>query len=154
LVVVRVAGADDVGALAALRALWTGSAAGEPMFEQRLGAWLAAEGSRRTMWPALLGDEPIGMTSLLEYRRMPRPGQPDSRWGYLSNMFVREEWRDRGVGSLLLAAVIAVADERRYARIVLSPTLRSVPFYERAGFVVADGDAGSELLLVRSAPPD
>ena len=65
----------------------------------------------------------------------------------------REEHRDRGIGSLLLAAVIAAADERGYVRVVLSPTLRSVPFYERAGFLVADGGAGGELLLVRAAPP-
>jgi GNAT superfamily N-acetyltransferase len=147
-VVVRVAGAGDIGALASLRVEWTAHT--EPGFEGRLAAWLAAEGERRTTWLAEIDTRPVGMASLWEYRRMPRSGQPDSRWGYLSNMFVREESRNRGVGSALLAAVVAAAQERAYVRIVLSPTLRSVPFYQRAGFVAADGGRGGELLLVRA----
>jgi GNAT superfamily N-acetyltransferase len=144
---VRVAGAADAGALAALRALWSGD--DEPDFEQRMAAWLAGEGDRRTTWLATVDDAPVGMASMLEYRRMPRRGRPDSRWGYVSNMFVRDEHRNRGVGSALLTAVIAAADERGYARLVLSPSARSVPFYERAGFVVPDERAGDHRLLVR-----
>jgi GNAT superfamily N-acetyltransferase len=89
------------------------------------------------------------MASVLEYRRMPRPGRPDSRWGYLGNMFVREGFRNRGIGSALLATMIAAADERGYARLVLSPSTRSLAFYRRAGFVVPDDAAGDDRLLVR-----
>jgi GNAT superfamily N-acetyltransferase len=142
-----VAGADDAGALAALRALWTGEE--EPGFGRRMAGWLAAEGDRRTTWLAELGGVPIGMASLFEYRRMPWPGRPDACWGYLGSMFVREEVRDRGVGSALLAAVTAAADERAYARLVVSPTERSLALYRRAGFVVADDAVGGDRLLVR-----
>ncbi len=93
------------------------------------------------------------MASLFEYRRMPRPGHPDARWGYLGTMFVREDVRGRGVGSALLTAVVAAADARGYARLVLSPTARSVPFYRRAGFVVPDDTAGDHRLLVRPGRP-
>jgi hypothetical protein len=34
-------------------------------------------------------------------------------------------------------------------RLVLSPSARSVPFYERAGFVAPDERAGDHRLLVR-----
>jgi GNAT superfamily N-acetyltransferase len=146
-VTVRVADAGDAGAIAWLRSLWsTGS---DPEFEARMAAWIAAEGERRTTWLATAGGEPAGMASLFEYRRMPRPGRPDARWGYVSNMFVRDGLRDRGIGSALLAAVIAAADERGYARLVLSPTARSLPFYRRAGFVVPDEAVGDDRLLVR-----
>jgi GNAT superfamily N-acetyltransferase len=144
---VRLAGADDARALAALRARW--SEGEEPGFEQRMADWLEAEGERRTTWLALLDGKPVGMTSLFEYRRMPRPGRAASRWGYLSNMFVLEPFRDRGVGTALLDAVIAAAGERGYARLVLSPSERSVPFYQRAGFIVPDAAAGGDRLLVR-----
>ena len=147
-VLVRVAGARDAGAIASLRSLW--SAGGdEPGFEARLAAWLEAEGDRRTTWLAVHGEAPVGMASLFEYRRMPRPGQPASRWGYVSNMFVRETVRNRGIGSALLAAVVAAASERSYARLVVSPADRALPFYRRAGFVVADGAADGDRLLVR-----
>ena len=142
---VRVASAADTAALASLRALW--SDGDEPGFAARMTAWLDAEGDRRTTWVATFGHVPAGMASMLEYRRMPRPGRPDSRWGYVSNMFVREDLRNRGIGSALLDAIVAAADDRGYARLVLSPSERSIPFYRRAGFRVPDGD---DRLLVRS----
>jgi GNAT superfamily N-acetyltransferase len=150
-VTVTVAGDGDGGAIAGLRAAWSDGS--EPGFERRMEAWLAAEGDRRTTWLATLDGVPVGMASLFEYRRMPRPGRPDSRWGYLSNMFVREELRGRGIGSALLEAVVDAADARGYARIVLSPALRAARFYERAGFVVPDERADGDRLLVRPRPP-
>ena len=50
----------------------------------------------------------------------------------------------------LLAELIAVAEERSYARLVLAPSARAAPFFQRSGFVAADESSG-ELLLVRSA---
>jgi GNAT superfamily N-acetyltransferase len=147
---VRVAGVGDAGAVAALRALWAGRV--EPRFAERMAAWLAADGERRTTWLAELDGVAAGMASVLEYRRMPRPGRPDSRWGYVGNMFVREDVRNRGIGTALLHAVIATADERGYARLVLSPSERSVALYRRAGFVVPDATAGGDRLLVRPQP--
>jgi GNAT superfamily N-acetyltransferase len=53
---------------------------------------------------------------------MPKPGHADSRWGYVGTMFVRDNFRNRGIGSGLLAALIAAADKRSYARLVVSPS--------------------------------
>lgn len=152
-VVVRVADAGDSGAVASLRSLWSAGAAEDPDFARRMAAWLAVEGDRRTTWLAILGDSPVGMASVFEYRRMPRPGRPDSRWGYVGNMFVREAVRSRGIGSALMTTIITAADERRYARLVLSPSARALPFYRRAGFVVPDDTAGDDRLLVRPSRP-
>ena len=68
-----------------------------------MAGWLAAEGERRTTWLAVLDEAPVGMASLFEYRRMPRPGLPDSRWGYVSNMFVPES--PSGTGKTLRASI-------------------------------------------------
>lgn len=148
---VRVAGPGDGVAVARLRSLWTGTDS-DPAFEERLSAWLAADGGRRTTWLAWV-DQDTGMASLFEYRRMPRPGRGDSRWGYLSNMFVRDEVRNRGVGSALLSAIVATADQRAYARLVLSPSARAVPFYQRAGFVIPSNPTAGDPLLVRPGRP-
>jgi GNAT superfamily N-acetyltransferase len=146
---VRVGGASDIGAIASLRSLWSAGAGHDREFEQRIAEWLAAEGNRRTTWLATLADAPVGMASLFEYRRMPHPGQPDARWGYVSNVFVHPQHRNRGVGSALMTALITVADQRDYARLVLSPSARALPFFQRAGFVVPDDAAGADRLLVR-----
>jgi GNAT superfamily N-acetyltransferase len=149
--VVRVVDASDVGPIASLRSLSSPEAEDDSDFARRMAAWLFAEGDRRTTWLATLRMAPVGMASVFEYRRMPRPGRADSKWGYVGNMFVREDVRNQGIGSALLRAIIAAADERCYARLVLSPSPRALPLFRRAGFSVADDTAGDHRLLVRPA---
>ncbi len=99
------------------------------------------------MWLAEVGGRPAGMMNLAIYERMPRPGRALSRWGYLGNVFVLAEYRNRGIGSRLVSAALNYADENGLVRVVLSPTERSIPLYERAGFGSADA------LLLRTPPP-
>jgi GNAT superfamily N-acetyltransferase len=145
------AGDDDVAVIAWLCSAWTGGDPRDPELAEWMAAWLADEGQRRTTWLAFAGELPIGMVGLAEYRRMPRPGRRDSRWGYVSGMFVLEEFRGRGAGAALLAALITAADERSYARVVVSPSDEAISFYRRAGFVLPGSAPGAEALLVRPA---
>jgi GNAT superfamily N-acetyltransferase len=151
--IVRVAQATDSDVVASLRSLWHAGSETEADFGRRMAAWLAAEGDRRTTWLAELAGEPVGMASLFEYRRMPRPDRADASWGYVSNMFVREQARNRGIGSALLHAIVTAADDRAYARLVLSPSEDAVRLYQRAGFIVPDDAAGGDRLLVRPGRP-
>jgi GNAT superfamily N-acetyltransferase len=114
----------------------------DPGFEERFAAWFARESSRRIMWLAEVGGGPVGAMNLAVFERMPRPGRSPSHWGYLGNAFVLAAYRNQGIGSQLLHAVLSYADEHDFARVVLSPSQRSIPFYERAGFGPA-----SELLV-------
>ena len=147
--VIRVADGADVAALAELRALWSADTEPDRNFSERLASWMAAEGERRTTWLAALVDRPVGMASLFEYRRMPKPGREDSRWGYVGNMFVREDSRNRGIGAALLSEVVAAAEARSYARLVVSPSAEALSLYRRAGFVAREEGAGADVLLVR-----
>ena len=146
----------EVPAVAAFRRSWdVGTDRGvedDAGFDARFAAWLGAE-DRRTFWVAWDGDRPVGLAGLLEYRAMPSPGRPPRCWGYLGNMYVAAEHRDRGLGRRLLDTVLAAADARGYVRVLLAPSPRSVPFYRRAGFVDAGPDAGHDRLLVRPGPP-
>jgi GNAT superfamily N-acetyltransferase len=114
---------------------------------------LLAEGDRRTTWLAEMAREPVGMASLFEYRRMPRPDRHDSRWGYIGNMFVRKQFRNRGIGSALLGTLLATAEERDYVRLVLSPSPNAVRFFERAGFALPHPSAADHRLLVHPMRP-
>ena len=52
--------------------------------------------------------------------------------------FVLAAYRDQGVGGRMLGAILDHARENALARVALSPSARSVPFYRRAGFRAAD----------------
>jgi GNAT superfamily N-acetyltransferase len=139
--VIRRATDDDVVAIALLRRQWTEEeqgGLGDPGFEERFAVWYAAEAPRRVTWLAEAGGEPVGMMNLVLFERMPRPGRAPMRWGYLSNAFVLKAHRDLGIGRRLLDALLAYAVEHDFVRVVLSPSDRAVPFYERAGFGPAD----------------
>ena len=127
----------DLAAVIQLCREWTEEEDGDiadPDFEDNLAAWFAREGSRRIMWLAEEGGRPVGMMNLAIYERMPRPRRALSRWGYLGNVFVLAAYRNRGIGSQLISAAMRYADENDFARVVLSPTERSIPLYERVGF--------------------
>lgn len=71
---------------------------------------------------ALAGDEAVGTGRLL----------PD---GHIGRMAVLAGWRGRGVGALLLQALIDEAQRRGMARVVLNAQTHAVGFYARFGFV-------------------
>ena len=59
--------------------------------------------------------------------------------GHIGRMAVRREWRRRGIGALLLSALIGRARERGDREIILSAQVHAVPFYRAHGFV-PDGE--------------
>ena len=139
--VIRRAAGADLPAIARLRresAVEQDGDSADPSFEERFGAWYARESSRRVMWLAEVGGRPVGAMNLSVFERMPRPGRAPSRWGYLGNAFVLAAYRNQGIGGQLLDAVLGYASENGFARVVLSPSERSIPFYQRAGFGPAD----------------
>jgi GNAT superfamily N-acetyltransferase len=139
--VIRRAQDADLAAVAWLRRESAAEQDGDgadPSFEERFGAWYARESSRRIIWLAEVDGSPVGAMNLSVFERMPRPGQAPGRWGYLGNAFVLAAYRNQGVGGQLLDAVLGYASENGFVRVVLSPSERSIPFYERAGFGPAD----------------
>lgn len=151
---IRRADQSDDPKIEALRLAWAEENHGAPVddlgFGRRFVSWSERERERRVTWLAFDGVDVIGMVSLAVFERMPWPGQPDAarrpdRWGYLANAYVLPVWRDRGVGRSLVDACTAYADAQGFARVVLSPSERSVTFYAHCGFSAAAG------LMVRPA---
>jgi GNAT superfamily N-acetyltransferase len=146
-ILIRLASEADVPALADLRresAFERYPECEDEGFGERFAAWYEQEACRRLTWLAedkgLAGDQghAVGMMNFVLFERMPRPGPDPGRWGYLANAYVRPDYRNQGIGGRLLDAILAYADDRGFARVVLSPSQRSVPFYRRAGFGPAD----------------
>jgi GNAT superfamily N-acetyltransferase len=155
---VRLATPDDDRVIAALRRAWTEERSGlgtidDPDFEPAFLAWADAERARRVNWLAESDGRAVGMLNLVTFTRMPRPVPEDGpaplgQWGYIANNFVLADFRNAGIGTQLLDAAIAHADAHDFARIVLTPSEQSVPYYTRAGFMPATA------LLVRPGRGD
>ena len=138
---VRRAGITDLAAIAELRCGSAREQDGErldPGFGEDFAAWFEREQAHRVFWLAEMDGRPVGSMNLMVFARMPRPGRPPGRWGYLGNAFVLAAHRNRGVGRQLLDAVLGHAASQGFVRVVLSPSDRSIPFYLRAGFRAAD----------------
>ena len=78
----------------------------------------------------------------MEQAAVPKPRSTDApdtprQWGYVANVYVTPAHRGAGLGQALLDAAIAYADTNSFARLVLSPSERSIPLYGRVGFAPA-----------------
>lgn len=137
---VRPAAGEDAEALAALR--WEFRAGRRPptedreAFLSRCAAWMRRELSAPGPWRAwvAVGDRDIcGQVWLQLFDKLPNPVDEEERLAYLSNLYVEPSARG-GVGVRLLESALAFAAASGVDRVVLWPSPRSVPLYERHGF--------------------
>ena len=139
-VAVRIAGNGDVGLLAELRRRWNeerpGAPIDDPDFEARFHGWWDAERATRTFFLAELEEQPVGMANVKHYTRMPAAGMASAgQWGYVGNVFVLPERRNARIGQALMEHIVEWAGARGFEHLRLAPSARSIPFYERLGFV-------------------
>jgi GNAT superfamily N-acetyltransferase len=137
---VRRAGRGDARVMAMMRYAFR-IELGEPVeseqqFVERATAWLAdrLELGSWTGWLALQRDEPIGLVLVHLVEKVPNPVVEAESLGYVSSLYVRPGCRDRGIGDALLRAAVEFCREHAVEVVVLWPSPRSVPLYERHGF--------------------
>jgi GNAT superfamily N-acetyltransferase len=142
-VVVREAGARDADALAGLRFRWQAVERGrvglEPAaYADLIGRWMAAHRQSHRAFLAERDGVAVAMAWLVEVDRVPSPAEMVRRAGMLQSVYVRDDLRDDGVGSALIRHVIGVARDAGYSYLMVHPSDRSIAFYERLGFAVAE----------------
>ncbi|MGJ0120448.1 GNAT family N-acetyltransferase [Williamsia sp. MIQD14] len=112
-----------------------------PDFVKAVADWMADP--IRSVWTTRIdapgGPDVVGMVALTEYTRMPSP-QSGGRWGYLGHLYVAPHARGSSRGEGLVRHVVSTARVRGYRKVVLSPTIPSIPLYRRAGFAPAGGE--------------
>ena len=59
--------------------------------------------------------------------------------GHIGRMAVLKQWRNRGVGALMLTMLMEAAKKNGYPEVLLSAQVHAVQFYRRHGFV-EEGD--------------
>ncbi|CAI1146114.1 MULTISPECIES: GNAT family N-acetyltransferase [Serratia] len=78
--------------------------------------------------------ELIGVISLFLVNKIPSPDEINGSWGYVTNVYVKPEYRNHGVGNKLLNFVKDQASGNGYELLAVWPSERSYPFYKREGF--------------------
>ncbi|WP_431045861.1 N-acetyltransferase family protein [Streptomyces sp. P1-3] len=146
--VVRRAELVDAPALAALR--WQfkvedegdGVPQGEKEFVAGCEEWLR---TRMTgpwlVWLAEVGGRPCGHVFVCLVEKVPSPCPQSETFGYVTNFYVTPEQRNRGLGRALLDEVTRYAHDHQLDTLIVWPSERSAPLYQRCGF-----DGPDELL--------
>ena len=93
-----------------------------------------AGGGYHVYWVAEVGDEIIAQVFVHIVEMIPRPCRIDDRFGYVTNDYTKPEHRNQGIGTLLFEKVIEWAKDNDLELLIVYPSERAVPFYERLGF--------------------
>jgi len=126
-VIVRRAGLTDVAVLAELRGI-----GGDDLAE--FAGWVVAHAETHLPFVAEIDGYVIGAAWLLVAERVPGNESLDRRYGDVQSVMVREQYRNRGIGGALMAAILAEARTRRLLYVTVHSGRRAVDFYLRNGF--------------------
>jgi len=145
---IRQATAADADEIARLRwnfsREWHEPTESEEAFLRRMAGevrrYLASE-----QWSIWVAEDPAGALRLIanlflqRVEKVPRPYPRPGAWGYVTNVYVDPAWRDEGIGQAIMDVAIASARDDGLDTLLLWPSERAIPFYERAGFAPATG---------------
>ena len=70
--------------------------------------------------------------------KVPSPGQIHRSWGYVTNAYVEPPYRGKALGRRMLDLLIETARLQELEFLIVWPSERAVPFYQRAGFRPVD----------------
>jgi GNAT superfamily N-acetyltransferase len=138
----RLAEPNDAPALAKLRYDFRSSTGvatePEPDFIERCSAWMTAHLNDDSLWKCWVveSDSLLGALWLQLVEKIPNPRAEPEYHAYLTNFYLREAARGQGTGSRLLTMAIDWCKAREVHAIILWPTEKSRPLYERHGFSV------------------
>ena len=166
-VAIRLASESDAIMLAQLRYAFRSSfgevSEHDESFAERCTLWMQQrlrDPSSWRCWIAECGDEPVGNLWAELIEKIPNPTSEHEHHAYLTNLYVREDYRGNGIGSMLLSAALVWIQTRDVHAVILWPTEQSRSFYLRHGFSVG-GDlmemliaTGKDDSLVASPKPN
>ncbi|HZS46940.1 MAG TPA: GNAT family N-acetyltransferase [Blastocatellia bacterium] len=133
---IRPATADDAECLARLRyefrVGFSETTESEPEFLERCEQWMANRLSDKSQWRCWVAEyegQFIGNAWLQLIEKIPNPAVEPELHGYLTNFFVREKMRNRGVGSKLLKIALDYCNASGVHAVFLWPTDESRTLY-------------------------
>ena len=101
-------------------------------------ATFMSDGIRRGDWWFWVAEEDeqlIACICISIVRKIPKPNKFVDGFGYVTNVYTRPAYRNKGIGSRLMNHVIEWGKEMDLENLIVWPSEESVAFYERAGYV-------------------
>jgi GNAT superfamily N-acetyltransferase len=145
IVLIRPGAESDAAALASFRYAFRSSLARtvetEESFIARCTPWIQArlkQGGAWRCWIAEFNGLPVGNAWAQLIEKIPNPTDEAEHHAYITNVYVNEEHRGRGIGSMLLSEALAWIRTMDVHAIILWPTERSRSLYLRNGFSVRE----------------
>lgn len=141
---IRVATESDAPVLARfryeLRSSGREAIESEEEFSERCMRWMRERlnnGCWRC-WIAECQQTPVGNIWSQLVEKIPNPAAETECYLYVTNFYVREEYRGEGIGTMLLSEALAWAKTNNAHTAILWPRERSKSLYLRHGFTAAD----------------
>ena len=106
----------------------------EPDDLAAFAAWVAGHAETHLPFVAEIDRHIVGAAWLHVAERVAGHESMDRWYGDVQSVMVREQHRDRGVGSALMAAILAEARTRGLLHVTVHSGRRAVDFYLRNGF--------------------
>jgi GNAT superfamily N-acetyltransferase len=142
---IRLASKNDAAILAKLRCELRSAShtvvENEREFLERCESWMYERLRKGSQWQCWIAEREgivLGAVWAQLIEKIPNPVAEPEYYVYLTNFYIREEYRGEGVGSQLLAAVLDWSKSKNAEKVILWPTERSKTFYLRHGFAFAD----------------
>ena len=101
---------------------------------EAFAGWVAAHAHTHLPFVAEIDGYVVGAAWLHIAQRVPRGETLDRRYGDVQSVMVREEYRSRGIGAALMAAILAEARNWNLVHVTVHSGRRAVDFYLRNGF--------------------
>ena len=107
-------------------------------FLQRCTTWMTERLQDESTWKCWVAesDKVIGALWLQLVEKIPNPRAEPEYHAYLTNFYICESARGRGLGSRLLRVALDWCSARKVHAVILWPSEKSRTLYERHGFAV------------------
>ena len=140
---IRVATESDAPVLAQFRLELRSSARQErnEEFRERCTRWMRARLHAQSCWRCWIAEceqTPVGNIWSQLVEKIPNPAVETECYVYVTNFYVREEYRGKGIGTMLLSEALSWAKTNNAHTAILWPRERSKSLYLRHGFTAAD----------------
>lgn len=153
-VVIRTATFDDAPELARLR--WDFSPEEAAMggvsyddFQKQFESFFAGALQRRwQVWVAKSKGQIVGNMWLQLVEKVPRPGDSQAYLGYLTNVYIEEQHRGKGLGQQMLEQVVEWGRKEKLELILVWPSAEGRSLYRKLGFLASSEaqDPGEEAM--------